>query len=69
MTLHEALRSLPLDTVLRSHLDNKKATAEELLKSTKDESGYEVNQFGRNYGKDKYYTIYATGYGVLYSEA
>lgn len=68
MTLHEALRSIPGDTLLRSHLDRSEKTAEQLLKSTSDESGYAVSHNTRNYGRDKYVTIYAVGIGVLYSQ-
>lgn len=69
MTLHEALNSIPGDTVLRSHLDGKTATATELLQKVRDERGYSVIVSKRNYGRDQYRVIVADGVGALYSEA
>ena len=68
MTLHEALQSIPGETLLRSHLDGKRATAEELLQKVRDERGYSVSKTKRNYGQDEYHVIVADGVGLLYSE-
>jgi hypothetical protein len=69
MTLHEALKSIPGDTLLRSALDRSEATAAKLLTTVRDESGCEVNHGKRNYGKDSHITIYFPGIGILFSEA
>ena len=58
MTLHEALKSIPGDTLLQSHLDGKQATAADILVAVRDERGYEVSQASRNYGREKYVVIY-----------
>ena len=68
MTLHEALQSIPGETVLQSHLDRKRATVTELLATVRDERGYSVSKTKKNYGRDEYYVIVATGVGILYSE-
>ncbi len=68
MTLHEALQSIPGETVLQSHLDRKRATVTELLTTVRDERGYSVSKIKSNYGRDEYYVIVADGVGILYSE-
>ena len=68
MTLHEALKSIPGDTLLRSSIDGKQATAAELLTTVRDERGYEVEHGRRNYGKDTHVTIYVPGVGILFNQ-
>lgn len=68
MTLHEVLEKVPTNTLLRSHLDGKTATASEILAKQRDESGYELHRSRSNYGRDEYYVIVATGAGIMYSE-
>lgn len=68
MNLHEALRTLPPDLVMHSHLDGRQMSVAEWLTTYQDEPGVGIGRNRRNYGREEVISIYFDKAGVLLSQ-
>lgn len=69
-TLHECLKQLPPDMVMRDHVqlgEKTPVTVKELLDTVNDEGGYRIVERKYNYGKTTKMAV-VTGGMTLYSE-
>ena len=67
-TLHDILRTLPPDMVLKDAIKGRQKTAAEWLKDEPDLDGLEVTESKSNYGRSVSTSIYVPGVGRLWYE-